>query len=487
MTDFPISGVVNVNITRETLFPTRDGFGTLLLAGSGAVIDHGERIRYYTSITDVATDWAADTEEYLGALIYFSQAPKPARLGIGAVLAASPAGFMVTGAITATIATLAAIADGTFTISIDGGEEDLTAVDFSGDTDLDDIAATLQVELRAVATGGYTLCTVENIDDTQLKITSGTTGALSAVTAMSAQGTGTALEVAALLNAEAGTARIVDGYLWVDFADELLRLDDANDDWYGLALTVDLRSSANYQVAAAFVEARVKLLAAFTAEAGAYDAASTTDLLYILKAASYARTLTFYSKDTTSYPEISAFARGFTVDFTLVNTASSLKFKRLPGISVEDDLTTSQLTAIKAKNGNTYILRGGVPMMEEGIMAVGEFFDVMHFVDFLQNAIATDVFAALYTASTKIPFTDEGATVLEDATRGPLEQGVRSGAIAIDFDEDGNLLAAYTLSTLPVLDVPAGQRAARIGPPITFEARLAGAIHFATVTGTVTV
>ena len=106
---------------------------------------------------------------------------------------------------------------------------------------------------------------------------------------------------------------------------------------------------------------------------------------------------------------------------------------------------------------------------------------------FLQNAIATDVFGVLVVSGTKIPYTDAGAAQLEDAVRGPLEQGVRSGAIAIDFDpETEELLPAYTLETLPVLDVPPAQRALRQGPPITFSARLAGAIHFATVTGTVT-
>lgn len=374
---------------------------------------------------------------------------------------------------------------GSLRISVDAETVDVTGMDFTLAGDMNDVATEIETEINLqLVTAGVSV----THDGEKFTITSALTGDTSRVLPLEvhSSGSGSDISGAAYINARAGVAAVYAGHTYTDFAGELSAIQEANDDWYGLAFTRDLNTSQNYQDAAEWTEARTKLLGAFSSEVGALSAVSTTDLPYLLQLSTYHRTHCWWHEDPTEYPEVSFFGRMLTVDFTVPNSASTGKFKQLPGVATVQ-ITTSQLTALKGKNCNTYVLRGGVPMTEEGMMASGEFFDVMHFVDWLENAIAVDVFGALYTAARKIPYTDEGAAVLEDQVRGALDQGVAAGGIAEDFDDDGNLQPAYTLETTPVLDVPQSQRAQRQGPPITFEARFAGAIHFATVAGVVTV
>lgn len=482
--EFPISDVITVNITRETLFPSRAGFGTINIIGTANVIDHGERIRFYTAITGVADDFLTTDEEYIGASAAFAQSPKPTRVGIGRVLTADAAGFVKGGAAGA-LAAFIAVTDGTFTISIDGAEEDITAMDFSSDVTLDDFADTIQTALRVPATGGFTSALCVN-EGGRLKITSGTTGATSTVSPLTVQGTGTDISGDGFINALIAVATVVDGVTYVDLATELSSIETANDDWYGMALTRDLNTTANYLAAAAWAETRKHILGAFDDSLIALDPANSNDLASQLKTLAYARTFTHWNHDAATYPEVSMLARLATVDYLIPNAAITLKFKTLPGIAPVS-ISSSQRTALITKRANVYVTRGGVNMLEEGNMASGEFIDVIHFVDWLEDAIAVDVFGTLSSSSTKVPMSDTGGAQIQATVKNVLDQGVTAGGLAKDFDENGDLQPAYTLSTVRVLTLPDSQRANRIGPPVTFGGRLGGAIHGGTISGTVTV
>ena len=82
----PVSRIVNVNVTRQTQFPTRAGFGTILLLTSVAkagVIDGDTPSRAYASMAEVAADFDATDEAYLMASAAFAQNPSPVRVRIG--------------------------------------------------------------------------------------------------------------------------------------------------------------------------------------------------------------------------------------------------------------------------------------------------------------------------------------------------------------------------------------------------------------------
>lgn len=80
----PVSNIANVQINLAALAAGPRSFGTLLILGTtSGVIDTIERMREYSSITEVGEDYGADDPEYKAALAYFGQSPKPRILYIG--------------------------------------------------------------------------------------------------------------------------------------------------------------------------------------------------------------------------------------------------------------------------------------------------------------------------------------------------------------------------------------------------------------------
>lgn len=77
----PISDIVNVQITRETQTVSQAGFGTLMILGTHKSFN--DRIKYYSSISEVAEDFTSAQPEYIAAQDVFSQSPRPTRLAIG--------------------------------------------------------------------------------------------------------------------------------------------------------------------------------------------------------------------------------------------------------------------------------------------------------------------------------------------------------------------------------------------------------------------
>jgi hypothetical protein len=114
----------------------------------------------------------------------------------------------LTGANTALAvpATWAAVTDGSFTITIDGVERQLSAIDFTGDASMDDVAATIQAKIRT-ATGS--LETVVWSTD-HFVISSVATDETSAITVTSTQGTGTDISGANVMGCNAGSGVVTD-------------------------------------------------------------------------------------------------------------------------------------------------------------------------------------------------------------------------------------------------------------------------------------
>ncbi|MCH7813222.1 MAG: DUF3383 family protein, partial [Planctomycetes bacterium] len=106
------------------------------------------------------------------------------------------------------------------------------------------------------------------------------------------------------------------------------------------------------------------------------------------------------------YPEVSELALLTTVDYEIPNSAITLKFKQLPGITPVS-ISTTQRNALLAKNYELYVQRGGVSMVEEGKVSSGEYIDIIHGVDWLGDTIAVRVFGELYVESKKVAMTDD--------------------------------------------------------------------------------
>ena len=262
--------------------------------------------------------------------------------------------------------------------------------------------------------------------------------------------------------------------------------------WYGLAIadSADLVEADVISVAAAIEASSLsRILAVTTADVNVLVAGNTDNIGYKLKAAGYARTFWQYSSSS-KYAAISAFGRAFTVNFTGSNTTITLKFKTEPGITYET-LSTAQAAAIDAINGNVYVYYANdTAIIQQGVMANGDFFDERHGLDWLQNYVQTNLYNLLYTSTTKIPQTDAGVTRLMANVEASLDQAVNNGLIApgvwnggpIGQIESGDTLTkGYYVYADAVANQAQSDREARKSPVIQAAIKLAGAIHYGDV------
>lgn len=262
--------------------------------------------------------------------------------------------------------------------------------------------------------------------------------------------------------------------------------------WYGLAIadSADLVEADVISVAAAIEASSLsRILAVTTDDVNVLVAGNTDNIGYKLKAAGYARTFWQYSSSS-KYAAISAFGRAFTVNFTGSNTTITLKFKTEPGVTYET-LTTAQAAAIDAINGNVYVYYANdTAIIQQGVMANGDFFDERHGLDWLQNYVQTNLYNLLYTSTTKIPQTDAGVTRLMTNVEASLDQAVNNGLIApgvwnggpIGQIESGDTLTkGYYVYADAVANQAQSDREARKSPVIQAAIKMAGAIHYGDV------
>ncbi|EIX9561036.1 hypothetical protein AZZ74_002070 [Klebsiella pneumoniae] len=262
--------------------------------------------------------------------------------------------------------------------------------------------------------------------------------------------------------------------------------------WYGLAIadSADLVEADVISVAAAIEASSLsRILAVTTDDVNVLVAGNTDNIGYKLKAAGYGRTFWQYSSSS-KYAAISAFGRAFTVNFTGNNTTITLKFKTEPGVTYET-LTTTQAAAIDSINGNVYVYYANdTAIIQQGVMANGDFFDERHGLDWLQNYVQTNLYNLLYTSATKIPQTDAGVTRLMTNVEASLDQAVNNGLIApgvwnggpIGQIESGDTLTkGYYVYADAVANQAQSDREARKSPVIQAAIKLAGAIHYGDV------
>ena len=115
--------IIDVQITRETKTPSQTGFGTPLLVGDSDRYAAGERIRTYTDIAQVETDFTAGDIEIDMARAAFGQAIRPPQIKIGQVEAGD------SGDYTTALAAIEALDDDWYGLAVETrAEADILAI-----------------------------------------------------------------------------------------------------------------------------------------------------------------------------------------------------------------------------------------------------------------------------------------------------------------------------------------------------------------------
>lgn len=425
-----LTDIIEIHISRETLAVAQTNFNVPLFIS--AHTNFAERARVYSSLLDVADDFGTTESAYIAAQKLFGQQLVPSNIVIGRRQVPS-----------ATINVAEVIVGQTYTMTVNDIVFSYTAL--TGD-DASDIAAGIRAAYQVTPITGIT--TTDNLD-----------GTLTVVSTVD-----WSLKVSAGLTKASAPAVET-------WPDTLAAVQNENDTWY--AVVIESHLTADVLAVAGVVEAQKKIFAT-SSSASDIKTSSTTDLFSQLQALGYQRTFGIWSATAdTQFPEAAW------VGYQLQEQPGSntWAYKGLTGVTVSK-LTPTEATNIKTKAGSTYEVVGGTASTIGAKMFGGEWIDVMVFVDWLEARMTERLWFRMRN-SKKIPYTAAGATMIEAEIRAQLNDGIRVGGLADS--------PAPTVFIPDVLSVSPNMRAQRIFEGITFEARLAGAIHFVKIQGTVTV
>jgi hypothetical protein len=449
-----IEDIVNVSITLATGGKSKTGFGVLNIAGFHLAFT--PRIQFYSNIAAVAEDFETTALEYKAANAYFSQNPRPTSLAISRLQ------------VDAVTVTPVAVNTTTYTTTING-----TAFQFVSDADA--TAAEISLGLVTAINLGAEPVTAADLVGTY---------------DLTADVAGTAFT----LGLDTNQSYVVKTEGDASWTAGLNAIELENDAWYGLAIIS--RTVADQLLAAAWAEARTKIFGLGASAAAIADttaAADTTTVVAQLKAAGYARTFSFYhtladGSATDQWIECAAFSKLLSVDPDV--QTQTLKFKTMAGITVDTLTSTQRLNIIgteasptSGKNGNIYTAVKGENIIQSGIVAAGEWIDIIEGRDWLKTRMEEDIYGELVN-ELKIPYTAAGLAVIGGLVRKRLQLGIGTQFLAFD----DTLGPQGFLVTVPdINDVTAADKANRILTGVQFSATAAGAIHAVTITGTISV
>ncbi|MBN41996.1 MAG: hypothetical protein CL573_00670 [Alphaproteobacteria bacterium] len=425
-----ITDIIEINITRETAAVAQTNFNVPLFIAS--FTNFKERAREYANLEAVAEDFDEESVVYTAATKFFGQTLRPNTVVIGR--RQIPAATVVIDIVRNNAQYSMNVSDVEFSYTSD---ESATAAE---------IASGLVASYNITPVTGVTL---QDQLDGSIRIESNVDWSLS-------------------VNEDMGVLESPAIESWLT---TLEAVQSYNDRWY--ALTTETHQRDAVLDLAGAIEAKRKI---YGVSSAATDIAEgdDSDLFSLLGSLGYQRTFGIYSPTAdTEFPECAL------IGYQLQEQPGSTTwaYKTLAGTQVTK-LSDSASQNVRAKNATTFETIGGLRVTVGGKMFGGEWIDVMVFVDWLEARMRERIWFRLAN-SKKISYTNGGGTILETEVRAQLREGIRVGGLAE---------TPAPIVTVPdVLSIAPNLRAQRIFEGISFEARLAGAIHFVKIRGRVVI
>jgi len=492
MAQRPIKRFVDVEIRKDAPRVSAAGFGILLVITPSDLLSTTRRVRRFTTPESVGDFFGLSSEEYKAADAFFYQDPfleeQPEEIQFGRFVNDPIAALLECGDSPETDVDIwKAITDGEFAVTIDGGLVELTALDFSTATSLDDVATIIDTALGANGDCYYLV--------NRFNINSGTTGAASTITVLDtvAAPAGTDISGTGFLDGDAaksvsnpGGSILSQGQIAETFATAISAIEDIQNDWYAMSGLAVFRDDTVTEDMADEIESRRKMFLIATNDANTVVLGSTSTFAYYLKNANYKRSATIYHDDATLYPDMSWMGQQLPKDIGSTNWA----YKTLSGIAegAESDiptvdLTESQKDAALDVNSNVYTAALSAEFTYFGTMGggknpdkEGEFIDIIRDIDFLQ-ARTEEGLLDLLLEKDIIPFTNAGITTIDNRLKSMLDQyGVKQGILV-----EGTVVTSFPKRS----EVSQTDRDDRLLPDGTFTAELQGGINTVIVRGTV--
>lgn len=447
-----------------------------------------EEFRSYLNAREVATDFGSDSLTAKMAEFIFSQSPNilsgdgsltiiPLQSSVSATF-----GSFVTDDISANVAGFKTVTDGEFAITLNGVTQDVTGLDFSNITTIDDIATVIKKKLLDVFIAAATNSTSE---EETITFTSKKAGASSAIAFSSVSGgTGTDITGATYLNTTAGIATAGVDSSGETIKDAIIRTEEQT--YYNGTFTTLIIEDDIIEETAAAIQARNKMFvhAVFSSE-------DIAGIGTTIKAASYTKTrLLLYTNGVEDAQLFAAgyVGRGYSVNFNGSNTSQTLNLKAVAGVTPDPGITQTIKNAADTAGLDMYVSYAGV----SSIVSTGgnNYFDNVYSDIWLKLALQVGGFNYLVQTNTKIPQTEAGMDGLKGAYAQVLERAIINGVGGIGLtwnssetfgnpeDLRRNITEkGYYVYSLPIAQQSQSDRIARKAPLVQIAFKRAGAIH----------
>lgn len=414
-----LNDVVNVVITDQTTAIATASFAIPLVLAT--FTNFADRARSYASITEVGADFATTDKAYVMASKLFGQS---------GVIGAIPPSIVIGRRQVDSVTFTPTVADSTaYTVT------------------LNDVVYTFTSGVGATATSIVTGLKAAIGSPTGITVT-GTTTLILTTTVL-----GTAWSVTASTNL-VGVNTATETW-----PDALLAVDADNDIWY--ALTAETQVVAEQEALSDTIQAMDKIYGLSSADTVA-PTTGITDIGYKLNAKSASRTFGVYSGTAaTEYPE----AAWIGSQLAVTPGANDWDFKRANGVT-RSILSSTQVVNLREKSWNFYRRKGGVDVFQDGNMFDTKPIDVQIGKDWLKARLQEGIYFRIIN-SLKIPMTDPGLLIVENEIR----------AVCSLAESNGLIDSGWTISTPPVLSIPATLRAQRAAGVFVIRARLQGSIR----------
>ena len=189
-----------------------------------------------------------------------------------------------------------------------------------------------------------------------------------------------------------------------------------------------------------------------------------------------------YDRTFIVYHATDPYAVAAVVGATAGLAVGSFTYKNIRIADVEPmDLSATAIDNIHKSGAITIVEKVGDVVTSEGIVASGEFADIVDAKDYIVQNISYNTQKVL-NINNKVPYTNQGISMLETATISALTDAYNNGMIA--DNDDGT--PAYSTKFALRSETTETDRAERDYPYGTFTFALAGAIHTVVVNGTIT-
>lgn len=483
-----ITNIINVSITstpQGLAEPNANSLAIFTTETPGNIDEY----RIYVTAREVATDYGSSSTTAAMANAIFSQSPNilsgDGRLVIIPLVNAISAtqGDFVGTDISANLAAIQAVADGDIRVVLNGANIDLTALDFTGASDFDDVATIIQRRLTDVIVTGK----ATGFDLTSKKVGTASTMDLVQLPA----GSGTDLSGAGFFNVAAGTATAGGNAQGETIADAILRTEEEVQ-YVGVVTDLEMEDAVVTSTATSIQTRNMMFVHHF---ASTEDLEPTTGICSIIKDATQTKTRCLYysiSIASANLMKASYAGRAFSVNFSGSNTTQTMNLKALTGVTPDTAITQTIYNKAEVAGVDIYGDVSSLPVTISN--GANDYFDNVYNSIWLQFALEVAGFNYLKQTNTKIPQTESGMDGLKGAYGKVCDRGVNNQMIgtglewnsAETFGNPEDLKRnitdkGYYIYSLPIAQQPQVEREAREAPLVQIAIKLAGAIHSSTV------